>query len=220
MEDQVQPIKRQKSSMWTYFKKSENGTRVTCELCMREFQYCNNTSNMRDHLNRKHTEVLLNLSVSQNKNNEEENLYHSNLNRQQNITKYNENSSRKKLLDNLFVKMIALDMEPLRLAEREGLKAFIAALDSRYEMPKRSNATTILTKIYMKMKVQLMELLRKTCNVAITADTWTSNSNQGILGLTCHFIKDNKLISALLAAKVVEGHHNADNLSSVSNICN
>lgn len=77
---------------------------------------------MRDHLNQKHTEVLLNLPISQNWNSKEENLHHSNQNSQQNITKYNENSSRKKMLDNLFAKMIALDMEPLRLNAHQSIR--------------------------------------------------------------------------------------------------
>ncbi|RVE44546.1 hypothetical protein evm_010792 [Chilo suppressalis] len=130
--------------------------------------------------------------------------------------KYCHNSSRKKMLDELFVKMIALDMEPLRLSEREGIKEFVAGLDSRYELPGRSTVTANLSKLFMKMKIQLLKIVEGTRYVAITADTWTSMSNQGILTLTCHLLKENQLISALLAAKVVEGHHNADNLASKS----
>ena len=100
---------------------------------MREFHHYNNTSNKRGNLNRKHTEVLLNLSFSQNRrpSSEEKYLY------PELPTKYYENSLRNR----------SCIIFPLCLAEYEGLETFIAALDLRYEMPKRSNATTILMKI-------------------------------------------------------------------------
>lgn len=204
--------KKKKSLMWRHFKKTEEKGKVICNLCKQEYKFCNNTSNMKDHLHRKHPEVLLQLPNCQDTDEVEiKDPQCRNL-----TTKYDQNSSRKKMLDNLFVNMIAIDMEPLRLSEREGLKEFVAGLDSRYEMPGRTNVTSKLTKLYMKKKIQLMKIIEEARYMAITADTWTSNSNKGILGLTCHFIRENKLVSGLLAAKVVEGHHDADHLSSVS----
>ncbi|XP_037294153.1 zinc finger BED domain-containing protein 4-like [Manduca sexta] len=44
---------------------------------------------------------------------------------------------------------------------------------------------------------------------------WTSPNNQGICAITAHFILKQRLHCALLAAVVVEGHHNADNIASV-----
>lgn len=203
--------------MWIHFRK-EGDRQVICKICNREFKYSNNTSNLKDHLKRKHPEQLVPPSSSHDSNDITVQCSHSTYDRNRS-DHYSNNSTRKKMLDCLFVKMVAKDMEPLRLSERKGLQEFVRALDSRYEMPSRNILSEkLLPRMYNRMKGELMELLAKVQNVAITTDMWTSSSNQGICAITCHFISSNQLRSALLEAVAVDGHHDADNLSSVSNI--
>lgn len=130
---------------------------------------------------------------------------------------YNDGSTRKKYLDNLFTLMIAKDMEPLRLSEREGLKEFVAGLDPKYHLPSRFIVSTkLLPKLYAKEKVKVYEMIKNASHVAITTDMWTSINNQGICAITCHFYANRKLQSALLEAVVCEGNHTADNIATVS----
>ncbi|CAH2090111.1 unnamed protein product [Euphydryas editha] len=141
-------------------------------------------------MKRKHPEQLVPPSSSSHDSNEMS-VDCSHITRGQNRSdRYSDNSSRKKCLT-------TYDMEPLRLSDRKVLKEFVRALDSRYEMPSRNILSNkLLPRMYNRMKVQLMELLTKVQNVAITTDMWTSSSNQAI-------------------ALAVDGHHDVDNLSSV-----
>lgn len=205
--------KKKKSLMWNFFNRTELGDKVICKSCRIELKYCNNTSNMKDHLRRKHPENLLEFpSTSTSCNTSQENS------ETRSVVKYAANSTRKKMLDIKFAKMVAVDMQPLRLSEHEGLNEFVNALETKYEMPGRTTLSTrILPKLYSGMKVKLFEILKNVKNLAITTDAWTSTSNQGILAVTAHFINKMKLESVLLEAVVLHGHHDADNISSVSN---
>lgn len=110
-------------------------------------------------------------------------------------------------------------MQPLRLAEHEGMREFVKALDSKYKLPTRHDITnSLLPKQYTNLKVQLFDLIFFFKYIAVTTDMWTSVNNQGVCAITIHFIIKQKLQSALLAAVVVEGNHNADNIASVSTL--
>lgn len=207
--------KKRKSVMWNYYVKKENEDKVICKNCRLEFKYCNNTSNMKDHLKRKHPQLLITSASSCAGNENEED---SSEIQAKNVQKYSNNSTRKKMLDKKFTKMVAIDMQPLRLSDHEGLKEFVTALDAKYEMPGRTMLSTkLLPKMYSKMKLQLLGIIESIKHLAITTDAWTSASNDGILAVTGHLIINKRLESVLLAAVVVEGHHDADNISSVSN---
>ncbi|KAG8175129.1 hypothetical protein JTE90_028678 [Oedothorax gibbosus] len=129
---------------------------------------------------------------------------------------YDEGSSRKKHLDKLFTKMIAVDMEPLRMGEREGLREFVAALDNKYVLPDTATLTNkLLPQMYSELKVEVMKAVRESETLSITADMWTSTANEGILAITGHFIAKDKLVSPLLSVIKVEGSHSAENLAQV-----
>lgn len=206
--------KKKKSTMWRFFVKNTDRCTVICKHCSSEFKYCNNTSNMKDHLKRKHPELLITLSTSS----ATESLEETCQIQVKDAQKYAVNSTRKKMLDAKYTKMLAVDMQPLRLSEHEGFKEFVAALDARYELPGRTTLSTkLLPRMYARMKSQLLEIIGKVKHMAITTDTWTSTSNEGILAVTGHFIINKRLQSVLLSALVVEGRHDADNISTVSN---
>ncbi|CAK1600549.1 unnamed protein product [Parnassius mnemosyne] len=122
-------------------------------------------------------------------------------------------------LDNKYVHMIAVDMEPLRKGKHEGFRDFLNALDSRYEIPD----TTILniitefnTEYYENVKQKLVLALSKAEHVSLTTDLWTSIANEGILSVTCHFFHNEKLIAPLLEVVKMEESHNAENIASGS----
>lgn len=150
--------------MWTHFDRKESGEKVICKTCKIELKYSNNTSNMKDHLRRKHPELLLIISTSSCSNNEEVIAKP-----QQDVSsKYTAISTRKKMLDVKFAKMVAVDMQPLRLSEHEGLKEFVNALDSRYELPGRTTLSTkLLPKLYSGYKINLLDILKNVKHVAI-----------------------------------------------------
>jgi hypothetical protein len=207
---------KKKSPMWLHFEKVGDG-KVVCNYCSGEFKYSKNTSNMKDHVKRKHPEKLQIPSTSNVDINFDKSLDTENPNSA--IEFYNVNSTRKKMLDLLYTQMIARDMEPLRLCEREGFKKFIAALDSKYQLPSRYTISTkLLPKLHAIEKLKLHGILQKVHNIALTTDMWTSKSNQGICAVTAHFIRNQKLEAALLETVVMEERHTADNIAAVSTI--
>lgn len=40
--------------MWEFVKKSADSKSVTCQLCKKQLTYCGNTTNLKEHLKRKH----------------------------------------------------------------------------------------------------------------------------------------------------------------------
>lgn len=59
-----------RSDVWEHFRKRNNDI-VLCNICKKEFKYCKNTSNMREHLKRKHPAYIHTFSVSTVRTNEE-----------------------------------------------------------------------------------------------------------------------------------------------------
>lgn len=220
-----------KSRVWNYFKKINNETFVKCSLCLREFKFSGNTTNLKDHLQRKHAEkwsVEQETDTVTNTNEDEDNQQESG----QSIPKkrktlknyfdrsnvYPDNSKTKNNIDKMYVRMIALDMEPLRKGEHQGFQDFVKALNEKYEIPNTSTLKNkLLPECYDLIKQKLLSALSETEHVSLTTDMWTSISNEGILAVTCHFFYKDKFIAPLLDAVKVEGHHNAENISSVLN---
>lgn len=220
-----------KSIVWNFFRKIEETKFVKCLLCQKEYSFCNNTTNLRDHLLRKHSEELSKAYQSQ----DPRDISSSNVagtsssevlrikprgtvkNLLDRDVFYDESSSRKKCLDKIFTKMIAVDMEPLRIGEHEGFKEFVKALDPKYRIPDTSTLSTkLLPQLYRDLKVRVMQAVTECSHISITADMWTSTANEGILAITGHFVHGGKLESPLIAAVKVEGSHNAAKISKVS----
>jgi len=138
--------------VWKFFNKVDtangaNSKFVQCNICNKQYQHSGNTSNLNDHLKRKHPNELIKLTKDENELSDENTLelipmkkskqsikYYMNRN-----LMYDENSKRKRQLDKLYAKMIATDMLPFRTSEHEGFKKFINAMDNKYELPNKYN---------------------------------------------------------------------------------
>lgn len=148
-----------KSKVWIYFKKCPDINYVRCGVCQKQFKFCNNTTNMKEHLRRKHPEKMVTFLDPNNTDTSGTRTGIRELN-EDTVNVYSCNSTRKKHLDKLFAEMIAIDMEPLRMFDHEGLKAFVYALDPKYEMPSRTRLTCkLLPDLHNQLKGRLSELL-------------------------------------------------------------
>ena len=67
-------------------------------------------------------------------------------------------------------------MRPLAVAEGEGFKSLVVALDSTYQIPSRGHISTVLQKIYAELKVMIADELSSVTSVALTTDHWTSRA--------------------------------------------
>lgn len=55
MPNRVSVSKSKRATIWNYFIKKDNST-STCRLCLSQVKTCGNTTNLRNHLKRKHSE--------------------------------------------------------------------------------------------------------------------------------------------------------------------
>jgi len=60
----------------------------------------------------------------------------------------------------------------------------------------------------------MWEELSKVTSVCVTIDLWTSRQMRSYLWITGHYIQDYRLVSAMLAHKLVKGRHTSANIYS------
>lgn len=226
-----------RSRVWEFFGKIETKGFAKCNLCGNEYKTSGNTTNLTDHLKRKHSNSSewrkligdghehedqdprvdpspSDTSESGCSSRKSRKTIKEYINR---ASFYADNSTRKKKLDMLYVRMIALDMEPLRKGEHEGFRTFVAGLDEKYIIPATTTLkTTLLPSYFADMKIKLQKALILTDNIALTTDMWTNVNNEGILALTSHFFYKGNLISPLLTAVKIEGRHTSEIMEKVS----
>ncbi|CAH1379147.1 unnamed protein product, partial [Tenebrio molitor] len=89
-------------------------------------------------------------------------------------------------------------------------------LDSKYELPSKTTIKQrLLPELYNEIKEKLRIYLETVESVALTTDLWTSNySTISYMTVTCHFLKEKKLVSTVLDTLQLAGTHNAENIST------
>ena len=93
---------------------------------------------------------------------------------------YKDNSYRKKLLDDLVLDMVVIDMLPLSVVEGVGFRRLVNALDPKYQIVSGKHLTTnLLPNKYNEEKDSLLKRWDGAKSVAETTDQWTSRANEG-----------------------------------------
>ena len=109
--------------------------------------------------------------------------------------------------------MCAMDLKPISMVEGRGFRRFCNSLNPRYRIPCRKTVNHHLTSLYELEKKKLVDKLGKK-HVALTSDLWTSNSLQGYITLTGHFVSpDWELFSHVLGTRLVVERHTGSNIA-------
>lgn len=84
-------------------------------------------------------------------------------------------------------------------------------LAPKYILPSRTTLSrTIMPRKYEMMVDRVKQALAGVDSVSLTADIWTSRTAQAYIGLTCHYITDEWVLSSVLLGCVgVTGSHTA-----------
>ncbi|XP_036340136.1 zinc finger BED domain-containing protein 1-like [Rhagoletis pomonella] len=101
-------------------------------------------------------------------------------------------------------------------AQDEAFSAFVKLLDPRYMMPSRTKLQNVMChELYDQSKANLKNILMKVDTCAISTDAWTSRANESYLTVTCHFIENCSLRSAVLSTyNLLEStNHSAANIA-------
>lgn len=231
------------SHVWQYFHKEDDGVHYKCTKCLKKLKKCGNTTNLSEHLIRKHgirnTEVandnpddpgvpgLSSQSAvpsgshmtpqSLVRHPPTQSYFVTTTSRQRDLT-----SKEKEELDLALVKMICLDFQPLSVVENKGFQEYTRKLQEMvlktenipYKLPNRKTLTNTLVKSeYNKEIKNLREMLKVVQYVAITSDAWTSDSTKSFLTVTAHFVFNDTLHSWVLATREMSERHTAENVA-------
>ncbi|XP_075779778.1 E3 SUMO-protein ligase ZBED1-like [Pelodiscus sinensis] len=199
------------------FKKLPDGSldkkTVICNYCKAEFQYHRSTSSLQYHLRAKHAFASSSCATDNppraNESNQPQQSRPTefwNHCKPMDLTKYNS-------LTNAIVKWIAMDCRPLNIVNDRGLRDIIQIVSSNqsYSLPSEGTIASQMHDQYNDEKTSKLELLKSAPAVALTADHWTSLSNQSYLEVTAHLIDAAwKLQSFVLTAMDIEERHYAE----------
>lgn len=100
------------------------------------------------------------------------------------------NSANARRIHTRIAKLMATDMEPYHLVEREGFKQLVQSFERRCQMPSRKYFTeTVIPGMYERIRFGILTMLSEPEVVSFTTDTWTAeHSVQSFMGLTCHWL--------------------------------
>ncbi|XP_015375592.1 PREDICTED: zinc finger BED domain-containing protein 1-like [Diuraphis noxia] len=211
--------------------------------CKRPYKRSNGTTNLLDHLKRKHFTVLNGSNLRQ-QNEYDTNLPGTSGEQEQpqsasvlphgnpviavSVTNNNvetlETGMRHKqlLLSNRFgtpsESQVSAFHEAIvkMVAENSGFRNMIQLLDSRYEIPsRRTLGRTIIPRIFSTVKNKVKTLLNQAKHVAITTDIWTSMNTDSYITMTVHVLFQTQLKTLVLCTKKLESSHTSVNLSEI-----
>ncbi|XP_066585542.1 E3 SUMO-protein ligase ZBED1-like [Prorops nasuta] len=112
---------------------------------------------------------------------------------------------------NNLIFMICKDNLPFQTVEKQGFKRFVKALCPLYKIPCRSTITTLIEEKYEVLSEIIKLQLHTTEHLSLTTDIWTDPLNiKSFLGLTSHYICDNKLKSVALGVTELKERHTAE----------
>lgn len=177
---------------------------VQCKLCNVRLAYHRTTSLMINHLCIKHKEKIAETD-----------------NRQSCITSFASSVStrrcdatRAEKISQLITKMMTGDMLPLSFVEGEGFRELMAFVEPEYKLPSQRTTTTKMEKMYEESAVNLRADLQSADKVATNTDSWTALTTESYVTVTCHFIQNWELKTAVLQTRSSDDRHTADNIAA------
>ncbi|CAF1479092.1 unnamed protein product [Adineta steineri] len=194
--------KRQRSSVWNYFKRvSINGVnRAEClqKECGKTFSLVNwSTSALFKHLRDIHK--IENLKKNTNGRVIIGRIQHK-------LSK-----AQKKKLDSLAIEAIIKDGRSFNDFNKTGLKRFLQYAIPGYNPIHRNNVHENLRKLYLSHRKIMINDLSNVSDIAITVDFWSDRKSQSYLVLTGHYVDEAfKSISTVLQFSTFDKRHFSD----------
>ncbi|KAK0131243.1 Zinc finger BED domain-containing protein 1 [Merluccius polli] len=205
-----------RAEVWKYFgfHKGASGdidrNLVVCRLCMAKVKYSGNTTNLRAHLARHHTEIQLALPEQQAKRDPSQLTL-----AQVQTQKLPATSTRATKITQSVVYFICKDMRPYSVVENEGFRSMVQTLEPRYVIPSRQYITDIaVPNLYKEVKTNVLECLGWLDMRRL--DAWTSRATESYVTITVHHITDEwKLESCVLQTRAMYDSHTGENIAAL-----
>ena len=208
------------SKAWDHFGFYKVGNKIlkdkaVCKICNQECKYTGGTTNLNQHLQKHHSNILVPASTSPfggKKSIQQE--ISSRIKRP--VIKLDSTSKDYQMATESIAEYIFGDLVPLSTVESPHFRGVVNVLSQgRYEAPKRKYFTdTLLPKLHENSTLQLKKEVEKLYGIGITTDGWTSSATENYLTYTAHYISEEwELKTRVLSTHCSEERHTADNLA-------
>ena len=201
------PAKKFCSDVRGYFEKNANGKKVRCRLCEHEYAYLGTMSNLRDHLVRYHKDKYKRSDTIESSDKQQTSLDIF-------VNRHKCPPARAKKVTELVALMVARDLRPAAIVDREGFKRLLSFLPG-YVIPSSVNLMDVVRRKYAMAKEKLKRILAENkTKYSLTTDIWTrSFANDAYISLTIHFIDEYwEVKSYTLATYSFLEQHTGDNI--------
>lgn len=223
--DEIYNSTKLKSKVWKSFGflKKEDGkldkTHAICKLCRAAFKYTGSTTNLSNHLARRHGvsdahEASSGASTSKTDTSGQENGQKIQTFFQ---PQFSHDSARSKAITESIARFIAKDLRPYSVVENGGFRDLMKTVEPRYKIPSRQHfAEKCVPEMYNKIKKKVKEELIDAERVALTTDAWTSCATNSYVTITAHHISpDWELRNHVLQTRVFNDSHTGRNIGAL-----
>nr|XP_054594153.1 E3 SUMO-protein ligase ZBED1-like [Nothobranchius furzeri] len=208
-----------KADVWSYFGfKTKEGSKdfdkshAIYKLCSAGVKYCGNTTNLRAHMARHHSDVASNATLKTKLGDPTQRTIE-----EVNTSKLPATSTRAVKITKSVLVFICKDMRPLSVVENKGFRDMIKTLEPRYAVPSRRHITDIsLPNVYNEAKATVLDSLGSAETVALTCDAWTSRATESYVTVTAHHINDEWILqSHVLQTRAMHETHTGEHIAAL-----
>lgn len=194
--------------------KVDDGDKVYCLHCNKQFAFRGSNTSLTYHLQHKHPLKYQHVVDSDRQKSSQV----------QSITNFLSCQSNKPVSDKIsadlkvaIAQWIASSGRPTAIVEDDGLQTVlrIALQNQSYNLPSRRTIDTVIGQMYNEKLTEHKKAIESIHSIALATDFWTSNNNESYCGITGHWIdSDWKLTSVALGCLLVDERHTAENVAS------
>lgn len=134
------------STVWKYFKKSDDKKFAKCLTCSKEYKTSGNTSNLKDHLKRFHFSTFSETGEVSDDAQAPRSNFRSVSPFFKRKIEYDNSSQKKKEFDRSLAMMLATDFQPHSIVNDVGFKKFVNLLDPKYVLPSKTTLRDTIQK--------------------------------------------------------------------------
>lgn len=216
--------KTPKSSWRQHFIMNKDNVTAKCKYCPKELKTCSNTTNLKQHMERKHSAVLQADEVTMVQCSSTEGVTLSSTPKRAKtsigaaflkISAYATNGDKNKQITQTIAEMICRDSLPYSIVEGTGFKKLMKTVAPLYQVPCRKTITDLIDTKYEEKKTLIKQKLKCIKNVCLTIDEWKDMQLRSFLGVTVHFIENFEIKSMSIACEPLHDNHTGEYLSDM-----
>lgn len=117
--------------------------------------------------------------------------------------------------------MIAKDNLPLNTTEKEGFKYLMKTIAPMYQIPGRKKVASLIEEKYDLLSGMFKQKLKEISYISLTTDVWTETmTTKSFLGVTSHFLFENKLTSLTIGVFELDHRQTSEYLAQcICSVC-